>query len=384
MDAPPTVLVEEEGSDAGNYRDVAEGRRRIVHVRGTSPSRAHAWISVFGAITVGAASTAAARPDLAIELAVIGFAPLILVAGLASRVLWRRVQWTRLVMTRRSLVARTGPLGSEVVVDGWSARTPMWTLREISWGRPLGTFRSWNLYVERHDGRRVLLATVYDEASVMFLTDLLTATYREAEPSEARHPFAVRFGPMPEDVSIDGDPEDPGSSWHVSVRCRRGSVAMDAFATAGLCVLATAPLASAGLTGWGAFEAVRGGWYGVASVAGLACVIMVAAFAVFMSALRDQFRLTVLRWRGHIRLDLGRAGVDVCTTPWNVQPLRPAASRVSAPVRVEVTPLIGDASEAVMEIIHDGRKTRLRAPIGTDEADYVAKIVQAHEAWRAR
>jgi hypothetical protein len=385
MDTPRTVRVNEAGSDAANYRDAAEGRRQIVHVHGASPTRALVWTTIGAVVVTLCALGAVVRPDRAWSLGTLAFLPLCVTAGLAPLLLWRRLQWARFEVTRRSLTVHTGPLGAKTTVEAWSARAPLSIVRSSTWGWPLVAFLTWDLYVERDDGRRVLLATLYDEETRAFVTDFLTTAYRDAEPSHARHPFAVRFGPMPENVSIEGDVDAPEAEWQLDVRCPRGSLSWEVFAAVGLSVLAPfmAVLVLVGVAG--TIGAVLRRFDLPSALCGtVGMAMLLGVGAAFSFALRDQLRTTILRWRGRVLVDLTPRGADVHTTPWRLRPIPAPETRDAGMIRVEVTPLERNREEAKLEVIHGGRAKRLHAPIGTDEAHYVAKIVQAYEAWRTR
>lgn len=386
--------MEEVGSDADGYRDAAEGRRRIVHVHAAIPLWVSLTILASVALVVAALVVASLRHDLQIQMACVALLPGIVFVGLTPRIVWRRLQWVRFELTRRALVTHTGPLGGKTTVEAWSARSPLSALRDEGLGKTFDRLRSWDLYVERDDGRRVQLATLHDEATLRFVTELLGETYRHAEPTNARHPFAVRFGPMPDDVSCEGDVDDPTATCHVDVRCPRGTLSAEVTAAVGLLVLA--PFV---------FFMVFGviGSLVVGTIGGIVALVThdvplepqvwlcaligvpmaLGVGAAFFVALRDQLRTTVLRSRGHVHVELGPEGVDLHTAPWRGRAIPRPDAREKGPIRLEVTPLARNPAEAKLEVIHARERKRPHAPIGTDAARYVAKIADAYAASRS-
>jgi hypothetical protein len=64
-----------------------------------------------------------------------------------------------------------------------------------------------------------------------------------------------------------------------------------------------------------------------------------------------------------------------------VRPLKPTTQRTS-PISLHVAPLERDPHEARVHVAHDGRTVRLHAPLRTDDARYLARVVEEHERER--
>jgi hypothetical protein len=109
-------------------------------------------------------------------------------------------------------------------------------------------------------------------------------------------------------------------------------------------------------------------------------VFLVVIAVVMVRALRDQLRLSVLRTAGRVVLELAPNGVEISATPWPVRPLVPRERRGPGPVGLHVRPLDRDANEARVDASHQGRMHRVHAPMSTDDARYLAKIVETYEA----
>lgn len=373
VETPPTVRLEDDGRDAHGYRDAADDRRRIVRVRGTSPRSAHLWLA--GLSTLAVAFAHAAAWDVSSYAPLLGIASFFLFVAflaLAPTVLWRRVQWTELEITRRTLTVRSGPMGGRVAVEAWSARAPVATLRESA--GPFVRFQRWDLHAEREDGRRTHLATLHDEEAVRFVKAFLADAFREAEPTGARHPFAARFGPMPEAMSCEGDVEDPRSQWRVEVRCARGNLALELAAAVGLAILAL-PLAL--LT---AVVAVSGGWGGGREGGSMLgpTVLLFGLTAALGVAIWSQARIALMRWRGRVHVELDATGIDIQTTPWRAQVLAPRDRRPPGRVSLRVIAHPGHHGEAQIDVVRGPETRRLRVPIGIDEARYLERIVTAY------
>jgi hypothetical protein len=384
MEMPATVRVEELGSDASSYRDAIDERRRVLHVRGASPKRAYALLGVATLVWIGVVLWVRLNEQLESGWFVfVGLASLAVLVQLGPPTVWRAVQRARFELTRRELVVRSGVFGRRTRVEGWSARAPVVIERISPWGKPVVVFARWDLYAERDDGRRVHLATLHDEASVRYVTNELREAYRDAEPASARHPFAVRFGPMPEGVTCEGDPDDLAGTWHLEARCPRGSVVTEWIASAGLLVGVPGGVLVVLALGAGLVElGARGRDIGAAIVI-VPAVFLVIIAVVMIRALRDQLRLSVLRTAGRVVVELAPAGVEITAAPWPVRPLAPRERRGPGLVGLHVRPLDRDATEARVDASHGGKLHRLHAPMSTDDARYLAKIVETYEAERS-
>jgi hypothetical protein len=235
MEMPATVRVEELGKETSSYRDAIDERRRVIHVRGSSPMRAYVLLAIAALVWVGVVLWVRLNEHLESGWFVLaGLASMAVLLQVGPPTVWRAVQRARFELTRRELTVHTGLFGVRTRVEGWSARAPVVVERVSPWGKPVVVFAHWDLYAERDDGRRVHLATLHDEASVRYVTNELREASREAEPASTRHPFAVRFGPMPDGVTCEGDPDDLSSTWHLEARCPRGSLVTEWIASAGL------------------------------------------------------------------------------------------------------------------------------------------------------
>lgn len=380
-----TVRVEELGSETSSYRDAIDERRRVIHVRGSSPKRAYVLLGIAALVWVGVVLWVRLNEQLESGWFVfVGLASLAVLVQLGPPTLWRAMQRARFELTRRELVVRSGLFGRRTRVEGWSARAPVVIERVSPWGKPVVVFARWDLYAERDDGRRVHLATLHDEASVRYVTNELREAYRDAEPASARHPFAVRFGPMPEGVTCEGNPDDLTGTWHLEARCPRGSLVTEWFAAIGMIVGVTVGMlfvigASAALVQIG----LRGRDIG-AAITVVPALFLVVIAVVMVRALRDQLRLSVLRTAGRVVVELAPAGLEITAAPWPVRPLSPRERRGPGPVGLHVRPLDRDATEARVDASHGGKMHRLHAPMSTDDARYLAKIVETYEAERAR
>jgi hypothetical protein len=379
MNAPATVRVEELGSDRAGYRDVTDERRRVVHVRGSSPTRAYVVLAVAAITALGTAGWLAVESaSQGTWVVLVGLLAAAVLVQLGLPTLWRAVQRARFELGRE-LVVRTGPFGAHTRAPGWSARAPVVVERSASWGKPLVRFASWDLYVERDDGRRVQLATLHDEASVRFVTQQLRETYRDAEQAAARHPFAVKFGPIPEGVTCEGDPDDLRDRWSLELRCPRGSLFTEILALLGL-VLIAGPVTIAALVGLLGFlgRPSAGALVGTLFATGMAAALVQAAFS--------QLRLCVLRWRGRVVIELGPEGLALRTSPWRIRPLAPPEVRGPGAVSLRVTPVERQRGlargEARVELVHAQRAHRVLAPLTFDDATYAAKVVAAYEVAR--
>ncbi|MBN8611450.1 MAG: hypothetical protein J0L92_12735 [Deltaproteobacteria bacterium] len=380
MDTPRTVRVNEAGSEAASYRDAVDERRRVIHVRGSSPKRAYVLLGIAALVWIGVVLHVRLNDHLESGWFVfVGLASLAVLVQLGPPALWRAVQRSRFDLSRRELVVHTGLLGRRTRVEGWGVREPVVIERLAPWGKPVVRFVSWDLYAERDDGRRVHLATLHDEASVRYVTNALREGYRDAEQSGARHPFAVRFGPMPEGVTCEGDPDDLTSTWRLEARCPRGSLVTEWIASLGMVIGALVGTISVIGAGAVLIEiATRGRAIGVA-IAIVPALFLVAIAVVVVRALRDQLRLTVLRSAGRVVLELAPSGVEITTTPWAVRPLPPRERRVPSAVRLRVTPLDRDPNEARIHVRHEGVEHRLHAPMLTDDARYLARVLEGYE-----
>ncbi|MBX7190595.1 MAG: hypothetical protein K1X94_00970 [Sandaracinaceae bacterium] len=382
MATPATVRVEELGHETSGYRDAHEERRRVVHVRGSSPRRAWFFLALAAStFAVAGAWMLTHEPSAWSWSPLLGLVAAILLLQAAPTILWRASRRTRFEATRRTLTVTTSPLGPRVIVEGWSARAPVVVARESRMGLAFGALPRWDLYSERDDGRRVHLATLHDEESVEFVRQFLTDAFRDAEPNDARHPLAVRFGPMPEGVTCLGDPTDPTKAYRLEARCPRGSLGTEIASSVFLALVGLLMVFATIGTAVVILE-------GLSSGAGIGLAISVVPFGFVLGmsvlslrALRDQLRLTILRASGSVSLELADTGVEIDASPWRVRPLKPLARRTS-PISLHVAPLERDPHEARVHVAHDGRTVRLHAPLRTDDARYLARVVEEHERER--
>ncbi len=236
MDRPATVRVEERRSEVSGYRDATEGLRCILHVRGSTTRSVGVRMLVLTIALVASGLVTRMLPWLEVHLAYSSFLGVLVIEAFALVVSglgwilcapvalvhwgWRRVQWQRFEVARDRVTVTTGPFGTTSVIDGWSARALVALPRETLWTRRVLDFARWDLYAERDDGRRHFVATLYDEHAVAFITARLAHELRDASPESARHPFAVRFGPMPEGMSCEGDPNDTTAPWRIEPSAR--------------------------------------------------------------------------------------------------------------------------------------------------------------------
>ena len=371
MQTPATVRIEQASSVASSYRDAADERRRVVVIRGSSPLRAR--VLAGAALLLALVSLAWVGmhegPDAG-WLVVPGIVALLVLLQLGPMIAWRALQRARFELTRRELVVRTRPLGRSTAVEGWSARALLAIHREARWGKPLVCFAHWDVYAEREDGRRMHLATLYDEASVRFVRTLLGDAYREAEQSAARNPFAARFGPMPEGVRCEGNVEDPDAGWRIELRCARGNLPRELLSLAVLALLAPS-FALATLSG---LASVRSG----TSLAGTFVIGLLTIW--LLSGLYARLRSVVLRSRGQVTIALGPEGLDVETSPWRLRPLAGKGRAVSLRVKANER----QPTEASFELVHAGGARPLLAPLTTDDATYAARVVAEHQKVRTQ
>ncbi len=236
MTPPPNVHVDDDarGASGPAYRNPAGGTR-VVTIHGSVPGPVLGILGIFvlGASIFGTAWLAGERlvsPLLTLaSLCSMGLCSLGAVAAL------RRAQWARLELARESVVVTTGPLGSRTRIEGWSARAPIVTARDRHWIKPLARLPEWDVLVEDDDGRRKLLATLFDVESALFVVETLRNSFRDASETRMRHPFAAKLGAIPTRVSCEGEADAPGTaSWRLEARCPReglaGAAAQLAFA----------------------------------------------------------------------------------------------------------------------------------------------------------
>jgi hypothetical protein len=140
---------------------------------------------------------------------------------------------------------------------------------------------------------------------------------------------------------------------------------------------------------------LESGWFVFVGLASLAVLVQLGPPALWRAvqrsrfdlsrrelvvrALRDQLRLTVLRTAGRVVLELAPSGVEITTTPWAVRPLPPRERRAPSAVRLRVTPLDRDPNEARIDVRHEGVEHRLHAPMLTDDARYLARVLEGYE-----
>jgi hypothetical protein len=391
MEMPATVRVEELGSDASSYRDAIDERRRVLHVRGSS-SRivAHRILWATAALVVVLAidvvvahetQVAVLRPAW-MSLFLVGWlsVPLwaLVVPFAAAQWAWRRAQWARFELRRGSLSVETGPFGARVEVSAASARCPSVVFREETWSKNLLQLHRWDLDVVEHD-RRVLVATLFDEASARAIAASLAEAYRDSERVGPRDSFAQRFGPMPEGVWCEGDAHVPSERWVLEARCARGRFGYELLSELGLIVLApSVVVAVAGCVGSIVNASPEPRTLPWLLCSGLIAILGSYAAWSVVDALHEQTRLCILRWRGRIRVVLDPRHVDVSTSPCRSTPL--SYDRAIAPERLSlrVSPA-GGSTEARLTVVLGTRETRLAAPVGLDEARYLAAIVEAFE-----
>ena len=228
-------------------------------------------------------------------------------------------------------------------------------------------FPSWDLAVERADGHRAVLATLYDLDSITHVERALKETYREATSTDARHPFALRFGPIPESVTCEGDPFDPTSAWDLRVRCARGngvvglSIALVlTLLVAAFAIVSMVMIVLAGLGEWPPSLVHVG-----------STLVPAICMGVLATATRDQFRTTLLEQFGEVHAHLDRGSMEVTTPPWPMDPLT-----ASGTATLSVEPCAHDAARAWLALVEsDGSTQRVHAPIGIDAARYLARIV---------
>jgi hypothetical protein len=403
METPATVRVEELGRETSSYRDAIDERRRVLHVRAGNPEdtiRTLAGLTLLTLVLCAALPALMAvvphapEPGLAAlftlfslldgaALAVLVPATLIswLVGGVAWA--WRRAQWARFELGARTLSVSSGPIGWSTSVSASSARRPIVEARVASWVRDALGLRSWDLYVEREGGGRVHLATVFDGEGLRAVTTQLASTYSTAEPIADRHPFAARFGPIPDGVHCDGDLDDPRAGWTLEACCTRESLVLEVIASllfllgASSCVFfATAALHSAVSYVLEVDTPATAMALGVVS-----CGLALMLTAGFGATALEQLRLTLLRWRGRVRVVLGAERLEVTTSPWRSKVLVEGDRRASERAALRVIP-VGQSREARLAVQSGGREMRVPGPMGLDEARYLAKIVEAFEAAR--
>jgi hypothetical protein len=403
METPATVRVEELGSETSSYRDAIDERRRVLHVRAGNPEDA---IRTIGGLTLLTLALCAALPGLmavvnhapepglaslftmfwlldVVALAILVPATLIswLVGGVAWA--WRRAQWARFELGKRTLSVSSGPIGWSTRVSASSARTPMVEARVPSWIRDALGLRAWDLYVEREGGGRVHLATVFDEEGLRAVTTQLASAYSTAEPIAERHPFAARFGPIPDGIHCDGDLDDPRGGWTLEACCTRESLMLEVIASVLLLVGAT----SCVFLATDALHAAVSYVLEVDTPPPAMVLGVVGGFLVLMlmvgfgATALTQLRLTILRWRGRVRVVLGAERIEITTSPWRSRVLLEGDRRASERAALRVIP-VGRSREARLAVQSGGREMRLPAPVGLDDARYLAKIVDAFEAAR--
>ncbi len=382
MDTPATVRIEELGSEASGYREAVDERRRVLHVRGSTPARALLAAGVSSAllsvVVGGAFVVRELRPAVVEEALVIGlfalavavllvvclvFVPLTLLHAV-----WRRAQWTRFELFESKLVTEGGPWRPRNVVEPWAARAPIVIARASSWDARL---RAWDLLAEREDGRRQRFATLHDESSVAFVLDALRERYRDADTRAARHPFAERFGAMPEDVTCDGDPHDPRGRWDVVVRCAAQHQLHEAYASAMVGTMGgVMAVLGAALLGAGAWLAMQ-----TMAEAGLAALAVVAALPcgagawLFLRAAVSDARRWVLRWRGHLMVRLDGDALTISSMPIT------RSFETRGRVGIVHAPLV--AGDVSLVVVQGETRTTIDAPISEEAARYVASLVDA-------
>ena len=376
MEMPATVRVEELGSDASSYRDAIDERRRVLHVRGSSP-RIVWWTAVAflaPVVVAGGVVTVPLPPayDSFVVLSALVLAVLLPVGAfvlptLLGQLAWRSAQWARLELRAKSLDVSTGPLGTPLHVDDWSVRDPALVRRESKWGR---IFEHWDLFGEREDGWRVHLASFFDEASATWVLRQLQASYARAV-ERPRAGFAARLGPMPERVRCEGRAEDPESGWRVRARCPGGALA-SAIPTLPLSVL----LLGSSVLCAAVLSVVPSRELATAAGALVGATILGAMAVLSALALRDALRSTLLRWRGEVIAELEAEHIRIVASPLQWRLEFPATERR---VALRVTPIEHDPDEARVEVLHGATVQRIDAPLGADDARYLAKIVDAFE-----
>ena len=391
MEMPATVRVEELGSDAASYRDAIDERRRVLHVRGSSPRIVAHWILLAtGALVVVLAidvvvaheTRVALLPPAWMSLFLVGWlsVPLwaLVVPFAAAQWAWRRAQWARFELRRDSLSVETGPFGTRIEVSAASARCPSLVSREETWSRHLLELHRWDLYVVEHD-RRVLVATLFDESSARAVAASLAEAFRDSERVALRDSFAQRFGLMPEGVSCEGNANVPSERWVLEARCARGRFGHELLSELALIVLApSVVLAVAGCVGSIVNASLETRTLpGLLSSGLIAILGSYAAWSV-VGALHEQTRLCVLRWRGRIRVVLDPGHVSVSTSPSRSTPVSFDRTNESETLSLRVSPA-GRSTEARLTVVLGTREARLAAPMGLDEARYLAKIVDAFE-----
>jgi hypothetical protein len=244
-----------------------------------------------------------------------------------------------------------------------------------------GGMRAWSLYAEREDGRRVLLATLYDERSATWVQQQLVEAYRDAQPSSQRDGFAVRFGPLPEGVRCEGDPDDPHGRWRVTLACSRTGLLAELAVSVGALLLSPLLVAMpvAVIAGLVLIERNR-------ELITLAILTLPLGFLLVLTVglfrvIRHQLRVTTLRWLGRVHIDVHPAGVDIDTTPWRV-PLGSPFPRRDGSLQLGIEPLAYDAREARLRLTCGTRSMVFPSPVKTADARYVAKILHAYEISR--
>jgi hypothetical protein len=376
METPATVRVEELGSDASSYRDAIDERRRVIHVRGASPRIVWWTAAAFLAplVVAGCVVTVPLPPayDSFVVLSALVLAVLLPVSAfvlptLLGQLAWRSAQWARLELRAKSLHVSTGPLGTPLRVDDWSVRDPALVRRESKWGR---IFEHWDLFGEREDGWRVHLASFFDEAGATWVMRQLQASYAGAD-ERPRAGFAARLGPMPERVRCEGRAEDPESGWRARARCPGGALA-SAVLTLPLSVL----LIGSSVLCVAALSVAPSRAPAAAAIALVGATILGVMAVLSALALRDALRSTLLRWRGEVIVELEAEHIRILASPLQWRLEFPSTERR---VALRVTPIEHEPDEARVEVLHGATSQRIDAPLGLDEARYLAAIVEAFE-----
>lgn len=365
MSAPPNVRIEERFHEPGGpaYRRTAEGAARVITVRGSSPLRARAtlWALALGAAVAAGIGAAGHRAADIVALA-LGVAT----AQVGVMVLWRSVRTVRLELSRGRVMATSRPLGPTSRVEAWAARRPIVVSRTLRWARPLVTFSEWDLFLENDDGRRVLVATLLDETSASFVARTLAESYRDATDAPARDPFAMRFGPLPERVSCDGDLDDPRGAWRIEVRCPRQGLA---HAALGAAIVWPAMLGSFALVGAIVLERRE--------LFAATCPFLVwLALAVWSVRLAHE---VAMRASGRVVLGLTRDALAVRARP-PLSLFTPRGTRHTEVLGVTVRRQRRDAERATLWLRGPrGHRDLLPGfPIDAEDAAYVARVLEAY------
>jgi hypothetical protein len=182
------------------------------------------------------------------------------------------------------------------------------------------------------------------------------------------------FGPLPEGLSCRGDPHDPDSHWTVEVSCRRANLPVEIVG----CVTLTAFFLGATL-GVAALAASANSMPLVALVpcGGVLVVVWIALGLNAFSSARE----CVLRAVGRVAFHIDRAGVEVRQTPFGGQWRHELAACPDRPV--VLTWAVTPGGDAVLIMVHGGRRREIGAPVTPDAAKYAARVIEGFQEMHA-